>query len=71
MKGLRTALEEVIGLFVEDGSLAIGILVWVALAAWVFPLFGKSGPWAAPVLFAGLIIILLENVWRSSKKRRS
>ena len=70
MKALITAAEEVFGLFVEDGSLAIGILVWVAAAAFVFPHLPGGNTWRAPVLFAGLLILLVENVWRSARKAK-
>ena len=71
MKAVVTAVTEVFGLFVEDGSLAIGILVWVGLAAFVFPLIPGSSGWHAPVLFTGLVILLVENVWRSARRHFS
>ncbi len=68
MKALMTAVTEIFGLFVEDGSLAIGILVWVAVAAFVFPQISGSEAWRSPVLFAGLVALLVENIWRSARK---
>ena len=64
-----TAVEEIFGLFVEDGSLAIGILVWLAVVAFGFPLIPAIWPFRGPLLFLGLILLLLENVWRSAKKK--
>jgi hypothetical protein len=68
VKVVITAITEVFGLFVEDGSLAIGILVWLAVAAFVFPLIAGSDTWRAPVLFVGLVALLVENVLRSARR---
>jgi len=67
MKVVRTAIEEFIGLFVEDGTLAVGILVWLAVAAFVFPLISGFNQYRAPVLFLGLVALLVENVMRSAR----
>ena len=68
MKALTTAVEEIFGLFVEDGSLAIGILIWLGIAASVFPRLPGGTAWRAPLLFVGLLLILAENVLRSARK---
>lgn len=70
MKALVAAAQEVWGLFVEDGTLAIGILIWVAVAAFAFPALGGTAAWHAPVLFGGLVVLLIENVFRSAKSHR-
>lgn len=68
MKAVITALQEVYGLFVEDGSLAVAVLVWVAVAAFLLR-FG-SGEARAFLLFLGIAGLLLENVWRSASARK-
>lgn len=70
MKAIAAALKELFGLFVDDGSLAAGILALVAvLAALVH--FGKIGATlAAGLLVAGLVIVLAETVRRSARGRR-
>ena len=68
MKVIVTAAKELLGLFVEDGSLALGILIWLAIAAWGFPLIPISSRWHAPAFFVGLVVLLVENVWRSARK---
>lgn len=68
MNVIVTALKEVYGLFVEDGSYAVGILVWVLVAALVLPHVPALGLWRAPLLFAGLLVMLVENVLRTSRK---
>jgi hypothetical protein len=68
MKTLITALREVYGLFVEDASYTLALLIWLLLVAFVLPhLLGPR--FLAPILFAGLALILLENVARSARKR--
>ena len=67
MKVLLNALQEVYGLFVDDGSFALAILVWVAIAAFVFTRLPGTA-WRAPLLFIGLIVLLLENVWRTARR---
>lgn len=68
MNVILTALKEVYGLFVEDGSYAVGILVWVLLAALVLPHVPVLGLWRAPLLFAGMLFLLVENVLRTARK---
>ena len=69
MKAALTALQEVYGLFVEDGSLAVALLLWIGLAAFLFPRLPESAaPWRAPLFFAGVVVLLLENVWRAARK---
>lgn len=68
MKLLRTILREIAGLFVDDGSLALAIVIWVAAVALCLrlhadPLFG------ALLLLLGLAGVLAENVRRSARKR--
>ena len=66
MNVIKTALLEVFGLFVEDGSYAVAILVWLLCAGLLIPRL-PAASWHAPILFAGLILILLENVARSAR----
>ena len=70
MNTIAAALRELIGLFVDDGSLAAGILALVAaLAALVH--FGMIGATpAAGLLVAGLVIVLGETVRRAARGRR-
>jgi len=69
MKTILGALEEVYGLFVEDGSLAVLILIWAAVAIFVFPRIPGFSAWCGPTFFAGLALLMLENVRRSARKR--
>ena len=68
MKYIAEILRELWGLFVEDSSYTLAILLWVGLVG-----FGKSwirgeGAWGGPILFVGLALIMLENVTRSARR---
>ena len=67
MNGLRTALAELWGLFVEDGRYALAIVAWLLLAWRVLPLLQLSGGWNALVFAAGLLAILVESVLRRAR----
>ncbi|MBE7218614.1 hypothetical protein D3273_14690 [Lichenibacterium minor] len=54
MSWLRTAVREVFGLFVDDGSYALAILIWLGLAWLVLPRVSALGPWSGALLFGGL-----------------
>jgi len=68
MNVIVTALKEVYGLFVEDGSYAVGILVWLLVAGFVFPHLPALGYWRGPLLFGGMLLLLVENVLRTARK---
>lgn len=71
MSRLVAIFHEIFGLFIDDGSLAIGILVWIAIVALALPALGAPEVWRAILLFAGCVIILIENVARSARRSRS
>lgn len=51
-------------MFVEDGSFAIAIVVWLGVAWLVLPWLTAGSALGGAALFAGLALILVENVWR-------
>ena len=69
MRWIKSIVREIYGLFVDDGSFAIGILVWVVLAVVVLPRVASGARWAAPALFAGLAVILIESALRFARRR--
>ncbi len=69
MSWLKTIFNEILGLFVDDGSFAIAILVWLGLFWWLLPKLSMTGPWPAVILFAGLLAILIESVLRRARRR--
>lgn len=68
MNAIRIALSELWGLFVEDATLTIGTLICIALAAFVIPHAGLAAQWRAPVFFAAVVLMLLENVYRGARR---
>jgi TRAP-type C4-dicarboxylate transport system permease small subunit len=71
MKALTALARELAGLFVDDGSLALAIIAWLAVTALLAGTAASSGGttlYAGPVLFAGLALILVENAWRRARK---
>ena len=60
--------RKVFGLFVDDGSLALSILVWIFALHVVAPIASNEQTWAALVLFLGCAGILVENVLRLSRQ---
>jgi hypothetical protein len=68
MHWLKSIAREIYGLFVDDGSFALAILVWVA----IFIIALRTAPaarWSGPAFFAGLAVILIENVLRFSRRK--
>ncbi len=69
MSMIRTVITSFIGLFIDDGSLALAILALIAVAtaavkaAWVVPLGGSI------FLLGGCIALLLESVYRAARKK--
>jgi hypothetical protein len=67
MKWIRNILHEVFGLFVDDGSFALGILVWIGIV-WLVPTRTRLAGHNGIILFLGLGLILVENVIRFSRR---
>ncbi|MDB5364056.1 MAG: hypothetical protein JWO51_5353 [Rhodospirillales bacterium] len=58
---MKAVLKELFGLFVDDASLAIGLLIWVAIAGYVLPLL-SLGSWSGPMLALGIAIVLVVSL---------
>ena len=69
MKWLAAAAREVTGLFIEDAGFALGILAWVAAAAFVVRELPLGDPWRAAILLGGCLALLVENVLRAARRR--
>jgi uncharacterized protein (DUF58 family) len=67
MQILTRIAQALISLFVDDGSLAVIVLVWIAICGVALP--DRAGAWQGPVLFIGLGLILMENTLRASRRR--
>ena len=69
MGAIRTMLRELVGLFVDDGSLAACAILWVAACALAVKL-GLPAVWVGAALAAGLAAILVENALRGAAPKR-
>ena len=69
MTAIRGILSGLVGLFIDDGSLALAILGLIAIATvavktgWLPPLAGGL------LLLAGCIALILESVYRAARRR--
>jgi hypothetical protein len=68
MLGLKTVMAEFIGLFVDDGSFAIAIVVWLVVIWLTMPWLRIGGTLDGFVLFAGLAVILVESALRGARR---
>jgi hypothetical protein len=68
MRLIRTVADEVFGLFVDDGSFAVAILVWLLLVWLAVSRAGVGPGWGAIALFLGLAAILVESVTRRARR---
>jgi hypothetical protein len=68
MQRLRSVVREIVGLFVDDGSFAVAILVWLAVVL-VLSRVVAEGRWLGCGLFVGLAVVLVESVLRSARRR--
>jgi hypothetical protein len=64
MIALYAAVRQVWGLFVEDASLTVGILLWVVLASFLLPRTGLRPSWRGPAMILLHLVDLLEIVSR-------
>lgn len=71
MTWIRAAAREVWSLFVDDGSFAAAIGLWLALVVLGLRRVGWAGHWGGVALFAGLAFVLIENVLRYGRKGRN
>ena len=68
MTWLKTIWSEFIGLFVDDGSLAVAVLAWLATAWLLLPKLPLPPALPPAILFAGLSLILVESALRRARR---
>ncbi len=69
MGWITAALRELAGLFVDDGSLALLALIWLAACGLALRWLGLDPAWAGLPLFAGLALALLASALRAARRR--
>ena len=68
MSLIRSILSEALGLFIDDGSLALQIVVLIAVLTTLVRLAAFSPLVAAVLLLAGCVIILVTSVLRRARR---
>jgi hypothetical protein len=69
MKVLIRAFNELLGLFVDDGSLALAALLVLGAAGLLVGSGLMQGQPALVLLAGGIVAALLENVLRSARRK--
>lgn len=62
MGWLAASARELFSLFVDDVPFSLAIGAWLGAGAWFLPESGLNAAWDAPLLFAGLAVILVASV---------
>ena len=70
MNLLKSVLPELIGLFVDDGSLVLAVIVWVLAGVLCRRAQLLDPAWEAVLLALGIAALLAENVLRSARAHR-
>lgn len=71
MRWLKAILTEIYGLFVDDGRLAIAIMIWLGMAWLLLPRIELPSGAKGPILFAGLALVLAESALRRARDERT
>ncbi|MBV8809566.1 MAG: hypothetical protein JO033_12910 [Acidobacteriaceae bacterium] len=66
MNWIRRLCRAIWELFIEDGSFALTILIWVTVTGFLLAKILRV-QWRGPALLVGLLAILFENVRRTAK----
>jgi hypothetical protein len=68
MSSLKAIIAEIAGLFVDDGSLALSIVIWVGIVSLALPRLEIVRPWSGVILFVGLSVILVGSALRGTRR---
>jgi hypothetical protein len=68
VRWMKTIVQELFGLFIDDGSFALAIVVWIGVLWFLAARVLHSATWNGAVLFAGLGLILLASTIRRSRQ---
>ncbi len=67
MRRITSALGELAGLFVDDGSLALLALIWFAACGLALRYLALDPAWAGFLLFAGPALTLATSALRAAR----
>ena len=68
MKAIVQTFRTLIGLFFDDGSLALAIITLLVSVALLAQAGGLASPFIMVLLVIGTLVLLLENVIRSTRR---
>ena len=71
MTALRAALAELIGMFIDDGRLALTLVALIAIVTLLVKLAGIGGLAGGLLLLAGAIGLLVESVYRDARRKKA
>jgi hypothetical protein len=66
---LRSIVDELVSLFVDDGSLVVLVLIWLTVCWLLLPKLSLPSPLLPVLLFVGLVAILAESAIRRADER--
>jgi hypothetical protein len=69
MNWLKGVWAELIGLFVDDGTFALSIVVWLIACGLALPHLGLPSFLPPAILFVGLALILARSAVRRAGER--
>jgi len=69
MKLLRAAIAEVLGMFIDDGSLALALLVLIGAVTAAVSAGWLGALASGVVLLCGCALILVESVYRAARQK--
>ena len=70
MSVVLAILREIVAIFIDDGSIAVALVLWSAIAWYLLPGLAINAGWDGPILLLGYLLILGENLARTARKRR-
>jgi len=71
MTVIRAALAELIGMFIDDGQLALMLVALIAIVTLLVKLAGIGGLAGGLLLLAGAIGLLIESVYRDARRKKA
>lgn len=71
MSRIKSIWSELIGLFIDDGSFAIAIFLWLCGCWLVLPHLDAPSVLPPAILFGGLVVILAESALRLARAASS
>ena len=71
MTVIRAAIAELIGMFIDDGQLALTLVALIAVVTLLVKFAGIGGLAGSFLLLAGAIGLLVESVYRGARRKRA